>query len=209
VALLYGDSVKIILSVASPDDAEALLAIYAPYVRETAISYEYNVPTVEEFRQRIEKILENYPYLIAKVDGEIVGYAYASRFELRRAYDWDAETSIYIRQDMRVKGIGRALYTALEEALKIQNYVNLVACIAYTEQESKYLTHDSTHFHEKMGYRLFGHFKNCGYKFDRWFDMTWLEKRIADIYDTPQDLIPFPEIRSEFEKKILNLGETT
>lgn len=196
-------SMEIILSVASPDDAEKLLEIYAPYVRETAISYEYDVPSVEQFRQRIEKTLENYPYLVAKAGNEIVGYAYASRFELRRAYDWDAETSIYIRRDMRVKGIGRMLYSALEEVLKMQNYVNLVACVAYSEQESEYLTHDSTRFHEKMGYRLFGHFKNCGYKFGQWFDMTWLEKRIADISDTPQSLIPFPEIRTQFEKNIL------
>ena len=91
-------------------DAKELLAIYAPYVLETAITFEYEVPALEEFANRIEKITEKYPYLVAEVDGEIVGYAYASTFKDRAAYDWCVETSIYLAKDMGGKGIGKLLY---------------------------------------------------------------------------------------------------
>ena len=191
-----------LLSVARPEDAEKLLKIYAPYVQNTAVSFEYSVPSVEEFRQRIEKTLEKYPYIIAERRGEILGYAYASMFKARPAYGWAVETSIYVRGDAHGEGIGRTLYEALEKALKMQNILNANACIVYSETESEVLTKDSMRFHAKMGYRLAGHFSDCGYKFGRWFDMIWMEKHIGEHSDTPKSVKPFPEIREQFEKEI-------
>ena len=191
------------ISVAAPENAEKLLAIYAPYVKNTAVSFEYAVPTVEEFRQRIEKTLEKYPYLVAEIDGETVGYAYASMFKQRPAYGWAVEVSIYVQRDKRGEGIGRKLYEALEAALTMQNILNANACIVYSEKENEYLSHDSMRFHEKMGYRLVGHFSQCGYKFGRWFDMIWMEKHLGEHTEAPESVKAFPEIRAQFEKKIL------
>ena len=190
------------LSVASPEDAERLLAIYAPYVKNTAVSFEYAVPSIEEFRGRIEKTLEKYPYIIAKRNGEIIGYAYASMFKQRPAYGWDVEASIYVRGDAHGEGIGRTLYEALEKALRMQNILNVNACIVYSEEENEYLTKASMRFHEKLGYRFVGRFTQCGYKFGRWFDMIWMEKHIGDHRDFPEKVKTFPEIQEKFEKEI-------
>ena len=105
-----------VIRIATAEDAEALLAIYAPYVRDTAITFEYRVPSLEEFRRRIEATLEKYPYLALEDGGEILGYAYAAPFKERAAYDWAVETTIYLRPDARGKGCGRTLYEALELA---------------------------------------------------------------------------------------------
>lgn len=160
-------------------DAEALLAIYAPYVEQTAITFEYAVPTVNEFRRRMANVAESYPWLVAVDDGSIAGYAYASAFKERAAYQWAVETSIYVDRNERGKGIGRRLHEALEETLKQQGILNMNACIAYTEHEDEYLTLDSVRFHERLGYTQVAHFHKCGKKFDRWYDMIWMEKLIG------------------------------
>ena len=109
---------EIVIRVAALDDAEELLEIYAPYVRETAITFEYEVPSLEEFRERIAHTLEKYPYLVAEHDGKIVGYAYVSPFKERAAYTWSVETSIYVDQNCKRMGIGKKLHSALEHCLK-------------------------------------------------------------------------------------------
>lgn len=160
-------------------DGTELLEIYGPYVRETAISFEYQVPTEEEFRQRIRSISAKYPYIKAVENGRILGYAYAGAFKQRSAYDWAVETTIYVRRDCRGRGVGRGLYEALEGSLKDMGICNLNACIAYTDREDAHLTNGSRYFHEKLGYRLVGTFHRCGYKFGCWYDMIWMEKLIA------------------------------
>jgi phosphinothricin acetyltransferase len=163
------------------DDAEKLLEIYAYYVRETAVSFEYDVPAIDEFKKRISDITEKYPYLKAvDDDGVIVGYAYANTFKDRSAYDWSVETTIYIRKDLRRKGIGKMLYQALETLLRSMGILNMNACIAVTSQEDGHLTNDSVYFHEKMGFQLVGTFHNSGYKFNTWYDMIWMEKMIGE-----------------------------
>lgn len=127
------------IRIASPDDAEKLLAIYAPYVEKTAITFEYDVPTVHEFRKRMEQTLERYPYLVAAVGDEIVGYAYTGSFVGRAAYDHSAETSIYVDENYRHGGIGKRLYEAIEEISAAQNIINLYACIGYPEVEDEHL----------------------------------------------------------------------
>ena len=175
---------------AVPEDAAALLEIYRPYVEETAITFEYDVPSEEEFARRIRSVLRSYPYLVAEADGRIAGYAYVSRFHDREAYDWAVETSVYVARDFRGRGTGTALYGKLEQVLLAMNIVNLEACIAYTEREDETLTNDSTRFHEALGYRTAGRFYRCGYKFRRWYDMIWMEKIIG------KHLVPMPPVRS-------------
>ena len=183
------------IRMAQAEDAQSLLNIYAPYVENTAISFEYEVPTVEEFAERIKKTLTRYPYLVAEINEEIVGYAYAGPFHSRKAYSWGVETSIYIRQDRKRKGIGRALHSALEELLKKQNILNMNACIAYPAEEDEYLTRDSVKFHEQLGYRMVGRFYQCGYKFDRWYDIVWMEKLIGEHRKYQPEVIEISKIR--------------
>ena len=186
-----------IIRIATIEDAKALLEIYAPYVKNTAITFEYEVPSEDEFKKRIEKTLNKYPYLVAENQGEIVGYAYASAFHSRAAYQWDVETSIYIKQDQRNSGVGKALYLELERLLKLQNILNLNACIAYPETEDEYLTKNSVEFHEHLGYQMVGEFHKCGYKFDRWYNMVWMEKHIGEHLEKPLSVISFKEIMAQ------------
>ncbi|MBR1639910.1 MAG: N-acetyltransferase [Treponema sp.] len=181
---------------ARPEDTAELLKIYEYYVKNTAITFEYEVPSLQEFRSRIENTLKKYPYLIAEADGKIAGYAYASAFHPRAAYQWDAEASIYLRNDMHRMGLGRKLYERLEEILKKMNIINLYACIAYTQhQDDPYLTNNSPHFHEHMGFEKAGHFHNSGYKFGRWYDMTFMEKKLSKTPEKVKAVIPFPELK--------------
>jgi Sortase and related acyltransferases len=184
----------LIIRTAEEGDAQSLIEIYAPYVKETAITFEYDVPSVEEFAGRIRSTLKKYPYLVALENGRIIGYAYASAFKTRAAYDWAVETSIYLSRDSRGKGLGRELYTALEDALKRQNILNLNACIAYAAVEDSYLTNTSEAFHAKMGYTRVAYFKSCGYKFKTWYDMIWMEKIIGEHEAEPKPVIAFPDL---------------
>lgn len=179
---------------ATPKDAASLLKIYAPYVLDTAITFEYEIPSEAEFADRISHTLERYPYFVAIKNDTIIGYAYASAFHPRAAYSWCAELSIYLDMKVRGNGLGREMYEIMEEFLKKQNILNLYACIAYTENEDEYLTNASMHFHEKMGYVLNGTFHNCGYKFDRWYDMIWMEKIIGNHNPDTKKIISFLEI---------------
>lgn len=174
-------------------DAGELLNIYAPYVEETAITFEYDVPTTEEFERRISEIAKKYPYLKAVESGEIVGYAYANAFKNRKAYDWSVETTIYVKKDCKRLGIGKALYERLEAALKEMGIYNMNACIASPAQnvkngEDKHLNDDSFHFHCAMGFSIVGRFHNSGYKLERWYDMIWMEKMIGSHEAAPKEV---------------------
>lgn len=164
---------------AAPADASALLSIYRPYVEKTAVTFEYETPSLAGFAGRIAGISEKYPYLVLLEGETAVGYAYAGLFKERAAYDWAVETTVYLRMDRRGRGYGKLLYTALEDELRRRGFLNAYACIAYTEQEDEYLTNASRRFHERLGYRLCGTFRQCGYKFGRWYDMIWMEKMLG------------------------------
>lgn len=187
------------IRVATPQDAAALCAIYAPYVEKTAVTFEYETPTVLEFEERIRRILPRYPWLVAEQNGEIVGYAYASPFHARPAYGWAVETSIYVKMGVTKAGVGKALYGALEKALSLQNILNLNACIAYPEKEDRYLDKNSVQFHAHLGYRLVGEFHQCGYKFGNWYNMVWMEKLPGAHESNPPAVRTFEEIREAFE----------
>lgn len=165
---------------ATVEDAGSLLGIYGYYVENTAISWEWETPTLEEFRGRIQRIQKRYPYLVALKDGVVVGYAYAGPFVGRRAYDWSCELTIYLALEAKGNGLGRALYEELEHRLKQMGILNLYACIGYPEVDDEYVTKNSAQFHEHMGFTLAGTFHKCGYKFGRWYDMIWMEKIIGE-----------------------------
>lgn len=188
------------IRVATVEDAEKLLEIYAPYVEETAVTFEYTVPSVVEFRDRIQQTRMKYPYLVAERQGEIVGYAYASSFHQRAAYRWGVETTVYVRRDSKRQGIGRELYEALEKVLAAQHILNLNACIAYPKTEDAYLTRDSVLFHQHLGYRLVGEFYECGYKFNHWYNMVWMEKHIGLHVENPLAVKSFEEVREEIRR---------
>lgn len=182
------------IRVAVEEDVKELLAIYKPYVEQTAITFEYEVPSEEEFRNRIKHTKEKFPYLVAEEDGEILGYAYVSSFKTRAAYDWAVETSIYLRMDQRGKGVGVSLYQELEEILKKMGILNVNACIAYTDREDEHLSNASVRFHERNGYSMVGQFHNCGYKFNTWYHMVWMEKMIGE-HEVPQkQVVWFPQL---------------
>jgi L-amino acid N-acyltransferase YncA/8-oxo-dGTP pyrophosphatase MutT (NUDIX family) len=164
----------------SENDAESLLEIYAPYVLNTAITFEYDVPSAEEFRTRIRTVLQKFPYIAAvNENGIIDGYAYASAFHPRKAYEHCAELSIYLRGNCRGHGLGTELYTRIEQRLASQGILNEYACIGTTTHaDDPYLTDASPRFHEHLGFHTAGRFSQCGYKFGRWYDMIWMEKSL-------------------------------
>ena len=193
----------LIIRTAQVGDAPQLLEIYRPYVENTAITFEYDVPTLEEFRGRVARTLEKYPYLAAERNGKVVGYAYAGPFVGRAAYDWSAEASIYVWQDARRQGIGSRLYFALEAALKAMGILNLNACIAYPEAADEHLDRNSVEFHRCLGYRWVGQFHSCGYKFGRWYDMVWMEKMLGLHSAVPEPVRPFPAVRPTLVGNVL------
>ena len=173
--------------IARPEDAKELITIYKYYVENTAITFEYDTPTVEEFENRIKNTLVKYPYIVAEKDNKIYGYTYASAFKGRRAYDWAVETSIYVEANSSRNGVGTLLYNELERYLKLQNIINVNACITYPNEQSE-------NFHKKFGYKVVAHFTKCGYKFGEWKDMIWMEKFIAEHNIPPKAMIPFSKL---------------
>ena len=180
------------IRMARAEDIPAILDIYATYVLNTTFTFEYTVPSAEEFSARFQEITKQFPWLVWEENGKVLGYAYASAPFTRAAYQWCAEPSIYLAPEIQGKGIGRRLYCALEELLKRQGYRVLYAII--TQENLASLA-----FHEKLGYTQIAQLSDCGWKFDRWLGVVWMEKRhvfvdspsnfpvsIADIVDYSQ-----------------------
>ena len=160
------------------EDAGRLAEIYSYYVENTAISFEYEAPSASEFEERISHITAKYPYLVYEKDGLVIGYIYASAYSVRDAYSKTATSSVYLDKDYRRRGIGRILYKELEDKLRSMGIVNLLAGAAYIEEEDEYLTNDSFRFHTKMGFEKVAHMKSIGIKFDRWYDLIWMQKKL-------------------------------
>ena len=177
-------------------DAEAILKVYAPFITDTCISFEYVVPSVEEFAQRIASISAEYPYIVLEDDGEIVGYAYSHRYLERVAYSWDVEVTIYLAPKVQGKGLGVILYDALEKLMTLQNIKNLYSCI----------TGDNVHsieMHRSMGYELIGTFPKAGFKHNRWLDVVWMAKAIGEKESAPLPFVPFSEVKASDVEKVL------
>ena len=143
---------EITIRTARLDDASKLVSIYRYYVEKTAITFEYEVSTVAEFRRRMGTTMQKYPYLVIEEDGVIQGYAYAGAFNPREAYDWSSELTIYMSHTARKGGLGRRLYEALVDQLRSMGILNVYACIGYPQQEDEYLTKNSEQFHRHLGF---------------------------------------------------------
>ena len=159
---------------ATEKDIPEILAIYRPYVEHSTATFEYDVPCQRSFLQRFLDITAQFPWLVWEEEGQILGYAYASAPYSRAAFSWCAEPSIYLRESAKGRGIGSMLYRVLEEILARQGYQVLYALITSENRAS-------LGFHEKMGYETKVDFPNCGYKFDRWLGLIWMEKRIKIV----------------------------
>ena len=154
-------------------DASRILAVYAPYIERTAITFETEVPERTAFAARVAGIAEAFPYLLLEIDGELAGYAYAHRQAERAAYQWNAELSIYLAESFVHRGLGAPLYALLMRLLGMQGYVNLYACITASNVGSIAL-------HERMGFVRVGLFPDTGYKFGQWHGVVWLCRRLCD-----------------------------
>ena len=167
------------IRVATESDVPEILAIYAPYIQNTTITFEYQVPSEEAFLERFRKITVQFPWLVWEEDGKILGYAYGSAPFERDAYRWCAEDSVYLRPEAQGRGIGTKLCAALEKVLFYQGYRRIYALITAENQAS-------VSFHKKLGYTLRGDFPDAGFKFDRWIGVFWLDKA-ADIVELPSN----------------------
>lgn len=181
---------------ATIEDAERILEIYGYYVENTAITFEYEVPSIEEFRERMNGIMAVYPYLVIERDGIIQGYAYAGPFSKRPAYQWACELSIYLDRNATKGGLGKMLYMALFDELQKMGIINVYASVACpVGEDDEYLTDNSACFHEHMGFRRVGEFYKCGYKFGRWYSVVWLEKLIGEHTDNPMFILENKEAK--------------
>ena len=184
---------KITIRPARVSDAPKLAAIYAYYVENTAVTFEYTPPSADEFAERIRTISAQFPFIVAQRGAEIAGYAYVHRYHEREAYMWSVETSVYVANDARRGGVGSALYGALEELLRDQGFLNMYACIASPRGNDAYLTDDSERFHARIGFELIGRFRECGCKFGRWYDIVWMEKRLGEHVPDQPPVKPAPD----------------
>lgn len=177
------------IRLATPADAPAVLAIYAPIVADTPISFEWEVPSVPEMAIRIQKVLRDRPWLVYERAGELLGYVYASTFRERFAYRWSTEVSVYIRADARGCGLGRTLYSALFDVLRLQGYCTAIAGATVPNAATERL-------HESMGFTEIGRFPAAGFKFGQWHDVVFWRRLLRPLPDQPHELTPLNEIIS-------------
>lgn len=163
---------------ATIEDTEALLNIYQQYIN-TNVTFEYVLPTAQDFSKRIRDIISFYPYLVAVENDRIIGYAYASKAFERAAYDWCADLSIYLDQNYRQHGLGRTLYTLTMEILKLQGFKTTFGIVTGTNNAS-------IAFHTALGFDKVGTFPCNGYKNHTWLDVIWFEKALAPYNDNPE-----------------------
>ncbi|NOT51837.1 MAG: N-acetyltransferase [Chitinophagaceae bacterium] len=188
------------IRLATSGDAKGILDIYAPYIRNTSLTFETEVPTTEAFAKRIDTYLENWPWLVCEVDGVIAGYTYATRHRERTAYQWSVESSVYIHNDFHRRGIAYALYAALFEILKKQGFNNVYAVINLPND-------NSVAFHESCGFKYFTTYEQVGYKLGHWKNVGWWRLIINEFGDEPAAPLKLSELDESFIKKVL--GEKT
>jgi phosphinothricin acetyltransferase len=157
----------------APYDAQAVTEIYAPFVTDSATSFEAVAPDAAEIRKRIAEITPRYPWLVFEASGTVLGYAYASQHRSRHAYQWSTDVSVYIHESARNRQVGRALYTALLDLLRRQGYFNAYAGITLPNP-------GSVRLHESMGFATVGVYSRVGFKFGRWHDVVWLQLRLSE-----------------------------
>ena len=164
---------------AAEADAEQILEIYAPFCRDTPVSFETREPTAEEMRQRIARTLEFFPWLVGSENGRILGYAYAGPHRERAAYRWSVDVSVYVREGLRRRGLGRALYTSLFAVLKLQGFSNALAGTTLPNPGSIGL-------HQAMGFQPIGVYRNIGFKCGAWHDVAWWQLALHEPSPEPK-----------------------
>src|SRR5947209_5771398 len=175
------------LRLTTPDDAEQVQAVYAPYCA-TPISFEAQPPPVEEVRHRLVQVLAQYPWLVCADGGEVAGYAYAGRHRERAAYRWSVDTAVYVRQDRHRRGVGRALYAALLAVLPLQGYANAYAGVTLPNPASVGL-------HEALGFVPVGVYRQVGFKLGSWHDVAWFHRPLRPPPDEPSPPKALDEVR--------------
>ena len=184
------------IRVATKDDATGMLDIYAPFILNSGITQETEVPALEDFQKRVISNLAERPWLVCEINSQIAGYAYAGKHRDRKGYQWCAEPSVYISEKYFGLGIADALYTALFDILKLQGYVNAYAVITLPNDRS-------IAFHRKFGFEYLTTYKKIGYKLGQWHDVGWMQYEIIPHRDDPPDPIRFPEIDRSVINSIL------
>lgn len=182
------------LRFAAPADSGALLAIYGQYI-DTPVTFEYVLPSGEEFARRVEDISRDYPYLVCEDGGKLVGYAYAHRQMERAAYQWNAELSVYLDREYTARGLGKKLYGCLMELLRLQGVRTVYGVVTVPNEKSEGL-------HRAMGFHTMGVCRSTGYKSGAWHDVALFEKAIAP-YD--RDPAPFRLIRELPEERLADI----
>lgn len=175
---------------AALEDAADILEIYKKYIKNTRVTFEIEVPTTDAFRERMERIMAQFPWLVCEIDGKIAGYAYGSKHGERAAYRWSADLSVYIDEPYHRYGLGTALYTALLELLRMQGYFTVYAGVSTPNPKSEA-------FHTAFGFRNLGEFKNAGYKLGCWCGVSWYELVLNEYVSEPIETISIGELRSK------------
>lgn len=190
------------LRLATPDDASAIAAIYAPVLHNTAISFEVEEVSAEEMEDRVATTLLQYPWLVAEADGDVLGYAYAAQHRTRAAYGWSTDVSVYLAARARRRGLGRALYTALLDVLTAQGYANAFAGITLPNAASVQL-------HKSLGFVTIGVYRSVGWKLGRWHDVGWWQRRLTISDAAPPTPIPMPNLPESVIADALETGVST
>lgn len=170
------------IRLAEQRDVPGILAIYAPFVLETAVTFEEVVPDEGSFWKRMQGIMAELPFLVCEIDSQIAGYAYASAYRTRASYRWSKEVSVYVHPDFRRYRVAHALYKALNELVRFQGIANLLAVITIPNEPS-------VAFHEHFGYRKCAEFRNVGYKLGQWQRVDWFELFLQDETKPPKETI--------------------
>lgn len=184
------------IRLATPEDAAGILAIYAPYIQNTSYTFETEVPSVQEFAERIRSYLVNWPWLVWEEEGKVAGYAYGARYRERVAYQWCTESSIYMHDDFQKAGIGRRLYATLIEILKRQGFRNVYAVINLPNEKS-------VAFHEKSGFTHFATYEQVGYKLGKWKNVGWWRLVLNEFGDEPAAPVKFSALDKSFLPALL------
>lgn len=175
---------SVLIRNAMPEDAAAIVEIYAPYVLHTGISFETEVPSVDEYRRRIQKTIEFFPFFVLEEDGIVVGYSYAHFFRERKAYQWQVEPSIYVRQDKHRRGYARLLYDRLIKALTKQGFCEIISVIGCPNEPSEKL-------HQAFGFQLVAEFPKAGFKTGRWYDVKYYSLQLNPRAEEPTDPVAY------------------
>lgn len=187
------------IRLATGEDAEMMLDIYAPYIENTTITFETEVPSIGSFRHRVEAYLQKFPWLVAEQDGVVIGYAYASAYRDREAYQWSCECSVYMHEQFKGTGVAAQLYKAVFQILTFQGFRNVYAVIGVPNERSE-------KFHARCGFEHFALYKDVGSKFGKWYDVGWWKLQLNSYDLQPPPPLYFSAIAPADIQRLLGEG---